>query len=327
MAERATVFQTVQVGVETTYGTSVAANKLLQSMSIEPNIQADVKTFRPSGQKFATVAALGKEWSAGRLSGQATYTELIYPLASALKKATPTTPGGTQPRLWTFDIAPAAADTVASYTVEQGSAERAHKATGLVVPEFGMEFTREAVNISGTTLGRALTDGITMTGSPTALSLLPILPTQVSVKLADTQAGLTAASALSRALSAAWNVGNRFGPVWTLDASQTSFAALVELPPSATAKLKVEADAAGMALLTQLRSGATKFMRIQATGDQIETTYYHSLQVDLAMKVTKVSDFADADGVYAIEWEFELVKDATWGKAVEVQVQNTLTAL
>lgn len=327
MAERATVFQTVQVGVETTYGTGVAANKLLQSMSIEPNIQADVKTFRPSGQKFTTVAALGKEWSAGRLSGQATYTELIYPLASVLKKPTPTTPGGTLPRLWTFDSAPAAADTVASYTVEQGSAERAHKVTGLVVLDFGMEFTREAINISGSTLGKALTDGITLTASPTTLALLPILPTQVSVKLADTQAGLTGASALTRAISAAWNLGNRFGPVWTLDASQSSYAALVELVPNGTAKLKVEADAAGMALLTQLRSGATKFMRISAVGDVIETTYNYSLQVDLALKVVKPSEFSDADGVYAIEWEFELTKDATWGKAIEVQVQNTATAL
>jgi len=97
--------------------------------------------------------------------------------------------------------------------------------------------------------------------------------------------------------------------------------------PSGGAKLKVEADAAGMGLLTQLRSGATKFMRIAATGDQIETTYYYSIQIDLALKVTKVSDFSDADGVYAVEWEFELAKDSTWGKAIEVQVQNIATAL
>jgi len=327
MAERATVFQTVQVGVESTYGTSVAASKLLQSMSIEPNIQADVKTFRPSGQKFNTVAALGKEWSAGKLSGMATYTEIIYALASALKKPTPTTPGGTTPRLWTFDSAPSAADTIASYTVEQGSAERAHKVTGLVIPEFGMDFSRDAVSINGSTLARAVTDGITLTAAPTAIALLPILPTAVSVKLADTQAGLAGASVLSRALSASWNIGNRFGPLWTLDSTQTSFAALVEMVPSGGAKLKVEADAAGMGLLTQLRSGATKFMRIAATGDQIETTYYYSIQIDLALKVTKVSDFSDADGVYAVEWEFELAKDSTWGKAIEVQVQNIATAL
>src|SRR5947209_2020957 len=63
MAERAAVFQQVQVGLESggSPGTAVAANRLLTSMDIQPAAQIGVDFFRPQGNKFPTVAAAGKD--------------------------------------------------------------------------------------------------------------------------------------------------------------------------------------------------------------------------------------------------------------------------
>jgi hypothetical protein len=59
MAERASVFQQVQLGVESVSGTSVAASKLLQSMDIIPTASVNVDVYRPQGNKFPTVAVAG----------------------------------------------------------------------------------------------------------------------------------------------------------------------------------------------------------------------------------------------------------------------------
>lgn len=328
MAERATVFQATQIGVETTSGTSVAASKLLSSLSFSARIRGDVNQFRPTGQKFATVAALGREWSEFDIEGQPTYTEMVYPLSSVMRAATITTPGGaTNARLWTFDIDHDGPDTRKTFTLEQGSSVRAHEFTYVLVNEFGIEFSREEGELSGAAFGQLVADGITMTSSPTALALVPILPKQVNVYLADEQADLDAATALTRVLRVGFSISDRANPLWVLNRDYTSFAADVETAPTVEATLLMEADATGMGLLTQLRSGATKFLRIEAVGGEIESGQDYLFQIDLAASVMEPSEWQDEDGVYAIEWTLSAVRDATWGKAVEIKVQNALTAL
>lgn len=324
MAERASVFQGVQLGVETVYGTGVAANKKLTGTNIEPGPRVELETFRSLGMKFASVAALNKEWAEATLSGPITYTELIYWLSSLMRTTTPT--GATLARTWVFDMAEDAADTVKSFTIEQGSAERAHEITGALVTGLTLDFSRDGCEMSGTIMARALEDGITLTAAPTAVALVPVMASQVTVKLADTAAGLTAASALTRALSASWSVSDRFAPVWALNGSN-SFPATVETAPEAEIKLKVEADAAGMALLDSMRIGETQFIRINATGSLIETTTYYNVQIDAAFVVSDVTPFSDEDGVFAVEWTGTMVYDPTWTRATQITVINELTAL
>ena len=84
MPERTTVTQVVQVAAETTEGTAVAANKKLPSVTISPALKTNIDAFRPLGNKFQTIHAQGKEWSAAAVSMQPTYSELEYLMASAL---------------------------------------------------------------------------------------------------------------------------------------------------------------------------------------------------------------------------------------------------
>lgn len=325
MAENASLYQQTQLFPEVTPGTVGPATKRLTSLSITPSIKPEVKTYKPTGYKFTTVASLSKEWSEFDVSGPVTYNEVIYLLNSLIKQVTPTGAGANK----TSAFAPNSngSDTRQTYTIENGSAERARQiAYGLVT---GLEFTfnREEVTCKGTMMGKAISDNVALTALlPSAeIPVMPVLPTQGVIKLADTQAGLAGATALARAFSATWSLNSLSGPVWPINAS-TSFAALVDTEPTAEGTLLVAVDAEGMGLLTNLRAGSTKFLRIAYTGEVLGTGNY-SLQIDTAIKVKDVKQFSDQDGVYAVEWGWEMVHDSTWGKATEITVVNALTAL
>lgn len=324
MAENPTVYQVAQLGVETTAGTLVAATKRLTSLDLTWNIKPEVKTYRPTGYKFGTLASLSKEWTEVGFTGPATYTELIYVFNSLLAAVSPT--GAGSAKTWTFTPSATATNTRKTYTIEHGSSDRARRFGYGLVSGTTLNFSRDEVTVEGTIIGKAMVDNYSLTGGTTEVALLPVMPTQTSLYLADTAAGLAGAAAATRAFSASWTLENVSGPVWPLNAS-AAFAAMTDLVPNANGRVKMAVDAEGMALLTNLRAGSTKFMRIKSLGDLISGADYYLLQVDVAMKVTNVQPLADEDGVYAIEWEYETTYDSTWTKGTEVTVINTLTAL
>lgn len=329
MAERASVFQGVQLGVETTPGTAVPANKKLGSLSIQPSIRSESSVFRPMGTKYATVVAQNREWIEASLEGQPTFDEMIYPLSSVLTTAAVTQPdsvGAPSAYLWTFDPKSSAADTPKTFTIEQGDAGRAHRFAYGIVSELGLEFSRSGIGLSGSMLGRRLQDGVTLTASPTSIPLIPILPTQVNVYMDNTAAGL-GTTKLTRNFAANLSIGDRFNPVWPLDSSLNSFAATVEAEPTATLEMNMAVDSQWDGILTALRQGDTKFIRIEAVGGTIAAAVNYRFTIDLAGKVSDVGDFDDEDGVFVVPPTFEIVHDGGWGRALKVEVVNTRSAL
>lgn len=330
---RASISQTVQIGVEATHGTAVAANRKLQSLSIEPSINPETDQFRPMGQKWPSLVTLNREWVTANLSGAPTYDEIVYPLSSVLEEATVTQPDATNApsvRLWTFTPSSTDIDTFRTFTVEQGDSTRAHRFAFGAVTEFGLDISRGGIDLSGSMIGTALQDGVTLTAGPTTLPLVPVLPSQVSVYMDNTAAGLGTtklAAGGGPAFSANVNIGDRRGPVWPIDAALDSFGQTVETEPSGSLELTLEADATAMGLLTTLRNGDTKFVRIEAVGNIIATTFPYRLTIDLALKVSDIGDFDDEDGVFVVPPTLQLVHDATWGRALQVEVQNTTSAL
>lgn len=327
MPERSALSQVIQLGVETTEGTLIAANKLLQATMISPSLQAETSDFRPMGNKYRTLVIPGKEWVEADIEGLATYDELLYLFASLI--GTPvTTVVNTTGQQHVFTPNSTSEDTIKSYTIEQGSAVRAHRFVGAVVSALGLEFTRESVEVSGSMIGTGFTDGITLTASPTAIPAVPVLPATVNVYLDTTAAGL-GTTKLLRALAVGFNLSDRYGPLWTLNSAVTGYAARIETEPTAEAHLMVEADATGMGLLPVLRAGATRFMRIEAVSAELigagPATY--KLWIDLAVKINAGIDFEDQEGIYAADYPLTIVHDGVWGKPFVVTLTNSLATL
>lgn len=328
MAERSALNQSVQIGVESTPGVAVAAPTRLQAIGIEPSPDVEMDTFRPIGQKYPAINTLGKEWVTANISGRGSYNELAYMFASVVGAATITNPGAALAYNHQFLPDSFDDDAPVTFTVEHGSSVRADEFAYGIVTELGMTFNRTAIEVSGSMMGQALTDNITLTPAPTTVPLIPIIPTQVSVYM-DSTFGNLGTTKLTRAISAEMSIGNRYAGVWVLDAANPAYVNHIETEPDATVQLLLQADAVGMALLDDLRSGATKFIRIEATGgtDSIESGADYTFTFDAAVQVSDTDGFSDEDGVYAIGFPLEIVHDGGWGQAYEVNLLNTLSAL
>lgn len=330
MAERTTVTQVVQVGAETTEGTAVAANKKLPSLSLGPQIKTNIDAFRPLGNKFNTIHAQGKEWSAVPITMEPTYSELEYLFSQLLSYAAPVQQAATTAYKWTHTINGVAEDTIKSLTVERGSSVQAEKVAGFLCTDLTMTGDRDKIDVSGNALARAMSTGISLTGSPTAIEQIPILPKEVSVYL-DTTSGGIGGTKLTRVLKWTVQLGNRRGALWAVDAAQTSYVASVELPVTAKVKLLVEADSTGMGLITPMRDGTFRYLRIAAiSGQNAGTAIPYSLNMDFAVQMAgEPSEFKDQDGVYAIEYEFDVTFDSAWsgGQALTYALINKQTAL
>ena len=87
MPERATVFQATQLGVESTKGTAVPANKRLLATMFNLSPQIPVEGFRPMGSKAFTTATRQKEWTEGEIEGVFAFNDIIYLLSGLLEQA------------------------------------------------------------------------------------------------------------------------------------------------------------------------------------------------------------------------------------------------
>lgn len=331
--ERSTANTKVQLGIESTsaLGTVVAANKLLNAWDWKFGIEADVHFFRASGRKYPTVAIENTEWISGSVTGPLDYNHAIYALASAMGSVTPTAHlASATAKDWTFTPPVSGSIVPQTYSIEQGDSVRAHKFGYGLFTGFGYKATRKDTSFDGKLIAQQLTDGITMTGSPTSIALSPVAAKHWNVYL-DPTSGALGTTQLLRPLSVDFNIDNIYAPFWVLNRSNLSWGAHVDLVPKATFKLKVEADSVGMGLLSSLQGGTTQFIRFDAQGSQIASdgpgAIFAEFKHDVAVKFGKPSPFEDDQGLFAIEWEGTVVEDATWAKSMQFVVTNLLTSL
>lgn len=349
MAERSALTQVVQLAAESSPGTeNTTADEFveLSSVGIEPSPSVEMDRFRPMGQKYQAFTALGKETVSANVSGRATYTELVYPLSSIVATPTPATvAGGSTATSWVFESDANDADTYTTYTVKHGDSNFYDDFLHGLFTELSFSFTRNSVDLSGSLMGKAMDTSATsgtaaaLSGSASKLSLIPVLPTQVSVYLDDVS-GTIGTTKLSRVLSADWSLGSRFSPVWPIDAALgTTFAAMIESEPDLTASLSMMADDDGMELLHDLRDGDRKLLRIEATGAQIDAGATAAedkvlrLTIDTCVEFVDSGGFNDNDGVYTVDWSMIGVVDTASkigtanGLPFSIEVINELTSL
>lgn len=207
--DQAFIYRTMNIGPETTPGTEVSPTKKLASLSFSPTPNPTVNTFAPSGYALDTVAATNGEQTDFSLTGLGVYDEIPYFWASLLKNTTPTTPGGTLPRLWTFDYSSTSANTQKTYSYEIGDTARAQCGAGLVITQGNVAVSfRQGMQLSGNAIGTKLLDMKTAYlqitgGSPTTGTWSFTLGAQVASGLSKT----ITSSALQTALEALSNVG------------------------------------------------------------------------------------------------------------------------
>lgn len=324
MAEKATIFQTIQIGVEATPGTAVPANRKLTSVSMVPQVGLESDKFRAMGNKYPSFTTPNKEWSTIDIDGKPTYNEIVYLLASLLHYTAPTQQGSTAAYKWAFGSNTNAADVGKTFTIEQGDASSAWRVSGVQVSSLTLNFSRNGITVSGAGIGEALeTEGVTMTANPTSLAPVPMLPAQMKFYAADTQAGLSSAIALTRSFSLDWSLTDKFGLAWPVGQDPVT----VEGEPRCSGKLTLATDTYGMGFIANMRNATTKWFRVKLEGGVIASTYKHTFQLDFPAQVDAVGKMTDKDSVYVAEFGLLPIHDATWGKAMAIEVITNLSTL
>lgn len=316
MGEKSTIFQGVQLGIESVAGTAVPANRKLLAVSLIPQDRTEAEAFRALGNKYPSLVTLNKEWGELAIEGKLTYNEILYLLSSLISQPTPVQQGGTAAYKWTFTSDTDGEDAGKTFTIEQGDANNAWRYAGVRVSGLTFTFNRSAVGISGSGLGEAVETGITLTATPTSMTPRPVLPTHLSFKMADTQAGLAGASAMTRGFSMEFALMDKIGLAWPVGQD----AVAVETVPGFSAKLKLATDTTGVALITTMRAGSTKWFQIKATGALIAAPYYYDFQLQFPAQILDPGEMADESGIYAMEYNLAPVHDATWGKSFQIEV-------
>jgi len=328
--EVASIFTGSQIGVETTPGTAVAANRLLSSMALEPGISINFNRFRPMGQLVASQITPGQDFTEWNVTGVGNYSEMIYPLNSLLVTVSPTTVDTTG-RRWTFTPAGRSEDTIKTYTVESGSATRAQKAAYVLFNGLEITFNRtDGVGMSGSAIGQNIQDNITLTASPTLLAEQVMLPTHLNVYVDPTSAAI-GTTKLLRDFNAVFRCNDRWGAVWPINSANASYASHVNTEPTVQMELTVAADSSGMGYLTNARAGTTLYVQLSAVSTVLAgaATAFYDCLIKMAGKVSAINAFDDQDGIKVLTFTLDAIYDPAWGtgKYVEVQVTNQIASL
>jgi hypothetical protein len=299
---------------------------------------ADVTSFTPTGRKYASIVIENSEWVEGTLGGELDYNGIVYALSGACGAASIGASGSSATaKLWTFSPPLSGSVQPQTYTIEQGennaygNAIYNHKVNYGLFNDFGYKGDRKTgFTLSGKLLAQSLQRSITMTSTPTAVALQPSAGKHFNVYLDPTSAAL-GTTQLLKVLNVDFSFSNIYTPFFPLNRANLGWTAHVDTKPTSTIKLLMEADATGMTQLTSLQAGTTQFLDFKGLGLQIAAdgpgAVFATFEHQMAVKVSKPNPFTDKDGVFAEEWEFEIVEDATWGNAQKFLITNLLTAL
>lgn len=332
MTDRMLVSEVQQIGIESSPGSAAVPTVLFQGLSVDIDTNLEYDEFKPSGQLPISIVAPRQEWSSGKLEGFPTYTEIAYPISNVLGAATISTPSGaTLARKWLWEPSPTTPWTPKTWTLRRGvSGDTAEEANYLLLSGLMFKFSRTAkAEISGDLFAQRLNYAATLAATGvTSKSNVPILATQGDIYL-DSAYGSLGVTKLLRDFDFEWSIADLFDMIWPINSANSSFAAHSVKAPKIEAKLVLGNDAAGRALVTNMRAGSTVFVRCRYYGgaDSIEAGQAYQFTIDSALKCVDAPSRGDVNGLSTLEWTFRNVYDATWGKWVSVELITNFASL
>jgi hypothetical protein len=283
MADPFEVNRQLQIGVESTSGTAVPANKLLPSITMALDPVFNATKYKGTGRRFnSLVVPDGQEAVTGALAGAVTFTELIYPASMAWGAAAITTPaGGVNAKQWVWNVPLTGRVNPKSMTIEQGDSDDSERAAYGILTDLGLDLSRAGTALSGALLAQAiekysaLSGGswTGMTASPTAIALSPVLPKRWDV-YADNIYTALGTTKLTRCFKANFAYGGAFIPFYPMNSALSTYAGAADgIDVSAALSLSLGKDLAGEGFWTPGRAGSKRYLRVVALGDYVDNYF------------------------------------------------------
>ena len=271
---RASVNQQVQLGVETTPGTPVAANRLLTAFTWTMGLKPTTKQFRGTGRQYPSASSLLTEMSAGKISGPGDFAQMVYPMASLWGGLTPALHAGAVAAYdwkWTPGITGAYSAAAKSYTVQVGDVVDVEQYAYAVFHGLGYSFTRkQELQFDADLIAQTFTDGATLTPTPTFVEQVPATGAQFNLYLDSTSGGI-GGTQLTDPLKVDFKASGYYDPYWPINRTNASFTSLIDKEKKHELKLTLQANTAGITFKGgYMDVGARAYVRVAGVGSLIE---------------------------------------------------------
>lgn len=334
MAEQ--VYRVVQIGQESTVGTSVAATVQLAVDAATPELdRASAYGAEDYGRSIRNHAGRGYHGVRGSqmpFTGDVTFEQIMY--FAQMHYSYLAAPSGAGPYIWAFPFE-GGASTRKSYTIEEGvlsSTQDEWEMAGCLIDDLTLEYDALAApgaspwRMSGTFMG--LTRSIaTMTAALTMPALETVMGHLTLIKDGDTSTAFASLSEIAATLVRFSVTTNRnivrrpYGSAsdvaqgWGVsEKAGGTFEALVKVSATTKSNIYDHWNVTG-GLLTERR------WRIEAAGSGTK-----KLQLDFRTAFMQVGiDDRDGERVYAISGE--LVDDSTLAAPIQMTVTNSVATL
>lgn len=318
---------------EATPGTPVT-NAMKRYLGINvSNMGWDIQseTFTPAGSKVATAEIETSRLGSMTVEARHDYNGLM-PLLAGVFGAPTTTPvaGATDAYEHVFEIKAYEADELAAFTALFGDTTQAVQASNVVFHGMSFGVTRTGLSLSTTALLRAPETGATV--PTTGLTTVPMIPTRASTYCAylDDAWDDLGTSKLLSLYSSDLSFGDKYSADWVIDCDLDSFSELIENSDvQMTQNLTLGFDSTAVAQIADAQNGEFKFVRLEATGPEIEDTgENHMLTIDTSVKLTpgNITE-SDVSPATVLNFNGRLMVDPVSGNVARVTLVNGIASL
>lgn len=121
-------------------------------------------------------------------------------------------------------------------------------------------------------------------------------------------------------------VNDRVTTGYTLDASEPSWTYAVERRPDASATMVIQHNAFSQAVLADMKTATTNYLKVQALGRTIETGFRYSITFNIAAKFRELN-VDDRNDVQAATYQITPVFDPTAQYAMQALLYNTQASI
>lgn len=281
------VFQRPQLGVETVYGTGVAATIALSSSEATLQRKVASSAKQATGYILPVEVQIGKEWSEVKLKTTPSYN---------VAAGTASKVGGDLDHLLYSIDSDAAVDPVTLtqvHTVETGG----HSVPGCVVTGWELTGNQDDMSMNFDLIGKkAIVQAAT--GSLTPVVPTAFLPSTVAITLATV--------AIPKLLSYRISCSNLWAVAHFLGSADV--ANIIQTAGNGEFEVMFEANAANLALLADIGAGSFAVLWKVETGT---TPSKMTFSLAFSVQFGEPNAFSDSGGVYAVGMKGTIVSDVT----------------
>lgn len=325
--ERPAMLEGFCLGIEAagTPGVAVDIDTQIRSLSAQMRVEANVAAYKFKPSRYMSTFVQGREWASAPASGFLTYTE-FYLVADSTHGKASATADGTLPKKRTYSNDPGVAADPQTYSFGSGSSYRGERYAGGIFNGYRITINQNEVALATNILAQEMEDGYDLAGQLplTLIAIKPVLPRHCYVKMADTFAGLGAASKLRRVFECVVDYPGPWGPINPVSDSNTSIDGYAELEAPATISLTMSRRTAEMALLTTLRNSAVKYFEVGMVGAEIETGKNYHIIIQAAAQITKAPEWGETQGLASGTWVFGVCPQSDMDPPYTLEIENEI---